>query len=103
MARKGKTQKEKEQERQIRRLSTFFVERGVQVRREKLSRGSAFRVKSGDYVLSGDDYIFVDKRLPVEQQYTVLMDRILDIQDQLSDSDLELLPDSARQLLEARA
>lgn len=102
MARKAKTQKEKEQERQVRRLSSLFIERGIQVRREKLSRGSAFRVKSGDCVMGGDDYIFVDKRLPVDQQYSVLLDRLLDIQDKLTDSDLELLPDSARQLLEAR-
>lgn len=62
------------EETRFRRLSQLFESRGIEVRRERLSRGSAFRVKSGSCMLSGKDLIFVDQRLPIDQQLNVLQE-----------------------------
>jgi hypothetical protein len=66
--------KELSEERRFRRLSRLFETRGIEVRRERLSRGPAFRVKSGSCMLSGKDLIFIDQRLPIDQQFAVLKD-----------------------------
>lgn len=101
MGRKPLTVKEKKLERQFRQISELFTSRGIQVRREKLSRGPAFRVKSGDCALAGDNYIFVDRRLPLEQQAAVLIDYIPAIRSSITEAELEALPQSARALMEA--
>ncbi len=101
MARKPLSSKDKKLEKQFKQISELFTSRGIQVRREKLSRGPAFRVKSGDCAISGDNYIFVDRRLPLEQQSSVLIDYIPAIQDSITEEELEALPRSARVLMEA--
>ncbi|MCB0343880.1 MAG: hypothetical protein KDD66_02120 [Bdellovibrionales bacterium] len=100
MARKPLTAKEKKLEKQFKQISELFISRGIQVRREKLSRGPAFRVKSGDCAISGDNYIFVDRRLPIEQQSSVLIDYIPTIKESITEEELESLPRSARVLMD---
>ena len=65
---------QKEQELQFRHVARALGERGITVRREDLVRGPAFRVKSGSCVLLGQGLVFVDKRLPLPQQLTILND-----------------------------
>ena len=75
--------KEQEDERQVRKLVQVLGNRGIVVRRENLSRGSSFRVKSGGCLFSGENIIFLDRRLPVSQQISVLVDHMLDLEVQL--------------------
>lgn len=64
------------EETKVRKLSKLLIDKGFKVRRENLSRGSAFRVKSGDCTFTGDKYLFVDKRLQPDQQYNIIVDFI---------------------------
>ena len=63
---------EKECESRIRSIIKELAHEGVIVRREKLTRGPSFKVQSGTCNLSGKRTVFVDKRLPVEQQLQTL-------------------------------
>jgi hypothetical protein len=74
MARKELTAKEKNEEQKVKAICKVFKSAGITVRREKLSRGHAFRVKSGACYFSGDNILFVDKNLPNDQQFSVLCD-----------------------------
>lgn len=65
---------ERSLERQIKSLVSQLAERGVSVRRELLARGAAFRVKSGQCYLAGEKLLFVDKRLPPDQQLNLLQE-----------------------------
>jgi hypothetical protein len=63
---------EKECESKIRSIIKHLAENGINVRREKLTRGPSFKVNSGTCSLSGKVTVFVDKRLSVEQQLQTL-------------------------------
>ncbi len=67
---------ERECEQKIRKIISNSSELGISVRREKLTRGPSFRVKSGKCMLTGNKLIFVDRRLPVEQQLGILTEEI---------------------------
>lgn len=86
----------------IRFIERLFRKRGVIVRREKLSRGPAFRVKSGDCLLAGNSIIFVDRRLPAEQQLAVLVEYLVDAPFDLPEAELKPLPASTRALIASR-
>jgi len=92
------TKKEKEEEQKLRRLGRLLKERGIQIRREILSRGPAFRVKSGTCTVEGEGVIFVDKRLPVPQQTNLLLDFLMERQVGLTDEELTLIPEASRSL-----
>jgi CRISPR/Cas system Type II protein with McrA/HNH and RuvC-like nuclease domain len=64
--------KEKQIEQEINALADVLSQRGLKVRREQLVRGRSYRVKSGECMYSGESVIFIDKRLPLEQQLSVL-------------------------------
>jgi len=86
-------------ERCIRDMVSMVKERGITVRREKLARGSQFRVKSGDCSLEGEKLLFVDKRLPPLHQLGFLLDYIREEGITLSEEELSVLPPSTRQTL----
>ena len=86
--------KDLSEETRFRRLSRLFEDRGVEVRRERLSRGPAFRVKSGSCMLSGKDLIFVDQRLPLDQQLVVLREYLETYNFELSGEELGTLSPS---------
>ncbi len=100
MAKKPKSKKELLEAKQIRDLSRVLETKGIEVRRENLARGHAFRVKSGDCLFADKPFLFVDKRLPHTQQVTLLLDYIVDQDISLSSSDIENLSEQARSLLE---
>jgi hypothetical protein len=87
---------------QLRRLEQSFESRGIQVRREKLSAGPAFKVKSGGCTFSGSKIIFIDRRLSSEQQLTVLIEHVIDAPFELSESELSHLSESKRELIHLR-
>ena len=99
MAAPSKSVREKETEDQVKALCKLFERKGIAVRREKLARGSAFRVKSGDCILTGHRYVFVDRRLPTDQQLNVLLDYLGDFKFEFSADDLKALPKAARDLI----
>lgn len=95
-------EKEKLLESEIRKLAEILTARSVVVRREQLSRGRSYRVKSGDCVLSGANTVFVDKRLPLEQQVSVLVDFLVDLKLDLQPEELSELPGATQDLLRGR-
>ncbi len=58
----------------LRSLVDSFSDHGFTVRRENLTRGSSFRVKSGSCLLAEKKLLFVDKRMSLSQQVSVLTD-----------------------------
>ncbi len=97
---KKKSKKDQEIENQLKTLSGVFENRGISIRREKLSRGSAFRVKSGNCLLSGDKVIFIDRRMPIDQQLSVMFDYIVELKIQPTEEELENLPTKIKDVLE---
>jgi hypothetical protein len=67
---------ERECEQKIRKIISRSSELGISVRREKLTRGPSFRVKSGNCTLTGKALIFIDRRLPLEQQLSLLTEEV---------------------------
>ena len=94
--------KEKLLEQEIRKLAAILSARLVSVRREQLSRGRSYRVKSGECVLGGTNVVFVDKRLPLEQQVAVLIDYVVDAQFELDEAELSSLPPASQELLRSK-
>lgn len=89
-------------ETQVRALERAFRSRGVTVRREKLSRGSSFKVKSGGCLLSGEKIIFVDRRLGDDQQLGILLEYVVDLAVGLDESELSQLSPRTRESLAAQ-
>lgn len=67
---------ERECELKIRELIKEFKSLGVVIRRENLTRGPSFKVRSGRCSLTGRQVLFVDRRLPAEHQLTLLRDEL---------------------------
>ena len=65
--------KDQEYEKQIKALISDLKSRGVRVRREKLSRGIGYKVRSGSCHVMGDGIFFLDSRLSLDQQKEVLL------------------------------
>lgn len=89
-------------ESQVRALERAFRSRGVTVRREKLARGSAFKVKSGGCLLSGEKIIFVDRRLGDDQQLGILLEYVVDLALGLDEKELAQLSPRTRESLLAQ-
>ncbi len=96
---KQRNAKEVEEERQLKQLASILEKHGVTVRRENLSRGSSFRVKSGGCYFSGEKILFLDKRLPLSQQKAVLIDHAVELELKLEATELEQLPTQIAALL----
>ena len=69
----------KKQKKDFSLLTEKLAEFGLSVRREPLSRGHAFRVKSGHCVFQGSKLVFLDKRLPPERQIGILSELVKDL------------------------
>lgn len=89
-------------EQSVKALSRILAKRGLAVRREKLTRGTAFRATSGACGLDGKQLLFIDKRLPVDQQLAVLLDYALEVKPELGSSDVTVLPKKLQDLFEVR-
>jgi hypothetical protein len=100
---KTSTARDKQDEQQLRFISKIFERNEIVVRRENLSRGHSFRVKSGDCLHDGKQVLFVDKRLPLQQQLSVMLDYLLDFNFPLSDDEVSSLPSQVQQMVRARS
>jgi hypothetical protein len=76
MAARIRSVKESKDEERIKDLCRAFCRKGIKIRRENLTRGQSFRVRSGDCLFSGERVLFLDRRLPAEQQLSMLFDYI---------------------------
>ena len=86
----------------IKQMSEAIEATGYTVRREKLSRGSAYRVKSAGCLFSGDKVLFVDKNLPEDQQVSVLLNYLVELNIELSEESLALLSPANQDFLKSR-
>ncbi len=82
----------------IKKLQKIVQKSGIEVRRENLTRGIAFKVKSGKCEFSGRPLLFIDKRLTNEQQASVLVDYLLDQKLEVNNLDIDELPVSITRL-----
>lgn len=98
---KSKTQLQEEQ--QVKILSLALTRAGYVVRREPLSRGSAFRVKSGTCAVAREKFVFIDKRLPLEQQVGLLMDYALELRVNIADTELAELSQANQSLYSSQS
>jgi hypothetical protein len=76
------------EERDLRLVLKALERRGVSVRREKLARGPAFRVKSGQCEVYGESVFFLDRALAPSQQLALALDYIVENGIQLSGDEL---------------
>ena len=97
-----KSKKEIQEERELNLLIEMLGSKGVEVRREKLSRGHSYRVKSGDCVFSGENLVFVDRRLPREQQLSVIIDYLFELAITPAESEIAELSPRTQALFQAR-
>ncbi len=72
----GQNKFEKECESRIRTIIKSLAESDLEIRREKLTRGPSFKVRSGRCSLSGKRLVFLDRRLPVEVQLQMLEEHL---------------------------
>lgn len=98
----SKSKQDVELESTIKVLERAFESRSIKVRREKLCAGPAFKVKSGNCIFSGENFIFVDRRLAADQQLGVLLDYLAEAPFSLSSDELEKIPVRARETILAR-
>ncbi len=86
----------------FRLLSSFLSEAGCEVRREKLKQGAGWRVMSGTCQAFDKKMVFVDSRMDQDEQITFLITRIVELELDLTQEQLDQLPGRvAKQLREA--
>ncbi len=66
----------KEKESLLRELASILGSSGFRVRREKLKQGHGWRAVSGACRVLQDKLIFLDRRLPQDEQIEFLVERI---------------------------
>ncbi|HMO17516.1 MAG TPA: hypothetical protein PKA63_08360 [Oligoflexia bacterium] len=67
---------ERECESQIKEIIKKYSRLGLSIRRENLTRGPSFKVRSGRCTLTGGQVIFIDRRLSAENQLSILNDEL---------------------------
>ena len=65
---------DKKKEKLIRVLTKAAGEKGLEVRREHLSRGNSYRCKSGSCRVFGEKVFFLDRNLSLPQQESLLFE-----------------------------
>ena len=86
-----------EKEATLRELVRLLGLAGFVVRREKLKQGHGWKVLSGNCRLDEAKLIFVDTRLPQDEQINFILDRILALSISLAEADLEKLPPKVKE------
>ena len=84
----------------VKSIVKFLKNRGFDVRREKLSRGDSFRVKSGECSFKDKKLLFIDTRLPAEQQMSILTDYLVASELKFTEEELDTLPPSVRAVVQ---
>lgn len=87
----------KEKESLLRDLSGILSSSGYSVRREKLKQGHGWRAVSGSCRVLGDKMVFLDRRLPADEQIDFLIDRITTFGIQVPQEKASTFPPSIAQ------
>ena len=90
---KIKVVRDPEKEKVFRSLSEELAQKGYTVRREKLKQGFGWKVVSGSCQAMGQRMIFVDQRLPQDDQITFLRSQL-----QTLENPIEQQPEAAAAL-----
>ena len=80
----------------VKSIVKFLKKHGFDVRREKLARGDSFRVKSGECNFKDKKLLFIDTRLPAEQQMSILTDYLVTSGVKFTEEELAILPPLVR-------
>jgi len=77
----------------INELANVLTNAGYEVRREKLKQGYGWKVLSGACQLEQKELIFVDRKLPQEEQISFLIGKMLALQVPVKRSDIPSVSD----------
>ena len=89
---KKRPKKDLEKERIFKGLVKLLDEKGLEVRREPLKQGHGWRVSSGACRLNEKPCIFVDRRLPQEEQIEFVLAKVGDLKVEILPEDLQESP-----------
>lgn len=82
----------KEKENLLKELASILNSSGFRVRRERLKQGHGWRAVSGACRVLQDKLIFIDRRLPHDEQIEFLVDRIAENRIQVPSERMGALP-----------
>ena len=82
----------REKESLLNELACILSSSGFRVRRERLKQGHGWRAVSGSCRVMTDKMIFLDRRLPHDEQIDFLVDRIAESRIQISPEQIQSLP-----------
>ena len=88
---------QKEKESCLKELASILSSSGYSVRREKLKQGHGWRAVSGSCRVLGDKMVFLDRRLPADEQIDFLIDRITSFGIQVPAEKASVFPPSIAQ------
>jgi hypothetical protein len=84
-------------------LSAIMTGLGYEVRREELKQGHGWKVMSGSCRFEDQRLIFVDKKLPQDEQIGFLIGKILALNTELPQEKLAALPEKIRHMIQGVA
>lgn len=82
-------------------LVSVLEREGYKVRREKLRQGPGWRALSGVCRADSERFVFVDRRLPEDEQIAFLLSKIAGLSIRLEPEAVPSLPDEVRNKLSA--
>ena len=80
-------------------LAGFLTSAGFDVRREELKQGPGWKVMSGACRYEAQKLVFVDKKLPQDEQISFLLGKIVELKVQVPDQKKDGLPENVRSIL----
>jgi hypothetical protein len=95
----NRTQPDKKKEQQIQSLIEILATQNIQVRRERLKRGSQWSVQSGICQLGEALTVFVDRNLSQDDQVEFLISTICQMSLSIDQTLLQALPKQVQNLL----
>lgn len=99
MKKKTRQEKDPKKEQLFRRLSEILKCVGVEVRREELKSGYGWRAVSGACRLNEQPLLFIDRKIPQDEQISLLLERLTLLADRITPDQLSDLPESIIQRL----
>ena len=91
-ANKGKRDKDPKKEELFEQLVSVLESLGISVRRAELKSGAGWKVLSGSCRVHEQAIIFIDRRMPQDEQISLLVERLVILKSQIPKELLEQLP-----------
>ena len=85
----------------FKQLAELLIAQGYSVRREELKQGHGWKVASGSCRLNRQKLIFVDRKLPQDEQITFLIQRITAAGFRPTQEQIAQLPEKIQEMLQA--